>query len=219
MKNILWIPLMLLAVISLAACGDSDDEPSAPDQSEQPDDNGSDTTTPGGNGHYLVVYFSHTGTTERIANEIRSALNCDLTEIIPQIPYPSGNELYDRAHAEQDAIDAGEFPAIATDIEDFEEYDLMFVGFPIWSNRAATPVLAFLHNYADKLTNKRIALFASSGGSGITNSANEIYRLVPEAIFMNETLLNVFDRSRIAAWLDQLGAGSENKVEEETNGK
>ena len=65
----------------------------------------------------------------------------------------------------------------------------------------------------------RCSLFASSGGSGITNSANEIYRLVPEAIFMNETLLNVFDRSRIAAWLDQLGAGSENKVEEETNGK
>ena len=70
MKKLLLIPFMLLAVLSMAACGGGDDEPFTPEQPETPeqpggDDNEPDTPTPGGNGRYLVLYASRTNNTER----------------------------------------------------------------------------------------------------------------------------------------------------------
>lgn len=208
MKKFLLIPMMLLTISSMAACGDSDNEPENTEPTEQPDNE--ENAIQGGNGHYLVVYFSHTGKTERVANEIRTLLDCDQIMIVPQTAYPGGNAIYDRAHAEQDAIDQGTFPAINTNVESFGDYEIIFVGFPIWSNRIATPVQAFLHNHAEKLAGKQIALFASSGGSSIANSAREARQLVPQAIFKEETLLQTsFNQNRIESWLQQLGLNRE----------
>ena len=81
--------------------------------------------------------------------------------------------MLNRAQEELAAIRQGNYPAIKTSVEDFGNYDIVFVGYPIWYGSMATPMQTFLHNHASKLAGKRIALFASSGSSGISASVDE----------------------------------------------
>lgn len=86
MKKLMLIPFLLFTVLSMAACGGSDNEPITPEQPEtpdQPDGGDNDPVKPGGNGRYLVLYSSRTGTTERVAQTIRTTLDCDLVEVEP----------------------------------------------------------------------------------------------------------------------------------------
>ena len=94
MKKILLIPLMLLTMIPMAACSGSNADLILPEQ--QPENSGSgdedDSTdpadpTPGGNGRYLVLYCSRTGSTERMAQQIQKILDCDILEVEPQVAY------------------------------------------------------------------------------------------------------------------------------------
>lgn len=218
MKKLLFFPLILLAVMSLAACRSSGEEPFTPEQPEQPDTpgggNGSpDTPEPGGKGRYLVVYCSRSGNTERLARQIRTALDCDILEVEPQTAYESDyNAMLSRARRELDGIRQGNYPAIRTAVESFDGYDLVFAGYPVWHSSMATTMQAFLHNHAPKLGGKRIALFATSGGSGISTSVNEAKALCTGATVESSTLLLTSlaqVESRVAAWLGQLGVKRE----------
>ena len=100
----------------------------------------------------------------------------------------AANFLLNRAQEELAAIRQGNYPAIKTSVEDFGNYDIVFVGYPIWYGSMGTPMQTFLHNHASKLAGKRIALFASSGSSGISASVDEVRTLCSGATF-TETLL------------------------------
>ena len=178
MKKLLFITTVLLALLPQVACGNGNDEPLAPQQPEQPESpSGSDanedtpgTPTPGGNSRYLVVYASRSGNTERVAKEICTQLNGDLLEVEPETSYDDDyNAMLDRAQEELAAIRQGNYPPIKTSVEDFDKYDMIFVGYPIWYSSMATPMQTFLHNHASKLAGKTLALFATSGSSGITS--------------------------------------------------
>ena len=127
MKKLFLIPLILLATLMLtAAC--SEDEPLT---------DGQEQVTPGeddgeeGNGRYLVLYCSRTGNTERMAQTIQSTLDCDMIVVEPETPYEDDyNAMLDRAQAELDAIEQGNYPAITTSVESFDEYDIVFIGYP-----------------------------------------------------------------------------------------
>lgn len=221
MKKILWIPLLLLSMLSMAACGGSDEDPAAPEAPEQPENPGggdgeddpSDPTgpTPGANGRYLVLYCSRTGNTEQVAQQIQTALGCDILEVEPQTPYDSDYDaMLARAQAELAAIRQGNYPAVKTSVADFDRYDIIFVGYPIWYGSMATPMQSFLHGHASRLAGRRIALFATSGSSGISSSVSEARALCPGADF-TETLLLTSPTlsqtaSRVTAWLETLGA-------------
>ena len=230
MKRFLFIPFMLLAIMSLAACGGSDDNLLPPEEPEVPVEPtpGEDPEQPtpgGGNGRYLVLYCSRSGNTERMAQQIQTSLNCDILVVEPQTPYDTDyNDMLTRAQAELAAIRQGNYPAIRTSVESFEQYDTIFVGYPIWYGSMATPMQAFLHEHATKLTGKRIALFATSGSSGISTSVSEARALCSSATFTETLLLTSSTLSqmgdRVAAWLQQLGANrEENNNEEEQNMK
>lgn len=230
MKKFLLIPLMLLTMMSMAACGGSDDDPVTPETPEQPETPGGeeeddpDTPTPGGNGRYLVLYCSRTSNTERVAQQIQTALDCDILEVEPQTAYESDyNAMLSRAQSELAAIRQGNYPAIKTSVEDFDKYDMVFVGYPIWYGSIATPMQTFLHNHAPKLSGKRIALFATSGSSGISSSVSEARVLCSGATF-TETLLLTSSTlsqmaSRVTAWLEQLGANKEDNDNPSTSMK
>ena len=229
MKKILLIPFLLFAVLSMAACSDPNEEPLTPDQPEQPENPGgggndeapSEPTdpTPGGNGRYLVLFASRSGNTERMANEIRTQLDCDILEVEPQTPYDEdSNSMLSRAQEELAAIRQGNYPPVKTSVENFEDYDMVFVGYPIWHGSMATPMQTFLHNHAEKLSGKQIALFASSGSSGISTSVSEARALCPDAEF-TETLhltRNTLEQmeSHITSWLEQLNVNSNNNNNE-----
>ena len=132
----------------------------------------------------------------------------------PETPYEDDyNAMLDWAQAELDAIEQGNYPAITTSVESFDEYDIVFIGYPIWYSHIATPMQTFLHNHADLLAGKHIALFASSGSSGISTSEREAASLVPEASFEESLLLTSSSlgsvETRIPSWLEGLGANRE----------
>lgn len=224
MRKFLFIPLLLVTMMSMASCGGSDNDPLAPETPEQPENPGEgdddpDTPTPGGNGRYLVLYCSRTSNTERVAQQIQTTLDCDILEVEPQTDYASDyNAMLDRAQAELAAIRQGNYPAIKTSVESFEKYDIIFVGYPIWYGSMATPMQTFLHEHATKLAGKRIALFATSGSSGISSSVSEA-RALCTGITFTETLLLTSSTlaqmaGRVTTWLESLGASREDNNNE-----
>jgi menaquinone-dependent protoporphyrinogen IX oxidase len=111
-----------------------------------------------------------------------------MLEVVPETPYDNDyNTMLERAQQELSAIRSGNYPAIKTSLESFGNYDIIFIGYPIWHRHMATTMQTFLHNHAGKLSGKRIALFASSGSSDISISVNDARSLVPDATF-TETL-------------------------------
>lgn len=219
MKKLLWIPLLSVALLSVAACGGDGGEPFAPGQSgasERPDEeNGDKPDTPalGDSGRYLVLYASRTGNTERVAQRIQATLDCDMLEVEPQEPYDNDyNAMLERAQEELAAIRQGNFPPVKTSMENFDDYDIVFVGYPIWYGSMATPMQTFLHTHASKFAGKRIALFATSGSSGISASVSEARSLCPDATIIDRTLLLTSESlsqmaTRVPVWLEEIGAG------------
>lgn len=223
MKKLIMIPLLMLTFLSMAACSSPNEEPLNPGQPEQPEnpsdgddsDDNPDTPTPGGNGRYLVLFASRSGNTERMANEIREQLDCDILEVEPEVAYDNDyNAMLERSQKELAAIRQGNYPPIKTTMEKFDDYDIVFVGYPIWYGSMATPMQTFLHSHASKLAGKRIALFATSGSSGISTSVNEARNLCPDATIIEETLLLTSSTlsqmaTRVPAWLEEIGASRE----------
>lgn len=201
MKRLFFIPLMLIVSFAMAtACSDA----SMPAGEDESGNMGS------ADGRCLVLYCSRTGNTERMAQTISSTLECDIMEVVPSTPYEEDyNAMLDRAQAELDDIARGNYPAIATAVESFDDYDFIFVGYPIWFGHMATPMQAFLYNHAGLLAGKHIALFASSGSSGIGTSERDAAALVQDAVFEESLLLTSGSigsmDTRILAWLEELG--------------
>lgn len=159
---------------------------------------------------YLVLYCSRTSNTEGVAQRIGTALGCDVVEVEPETPYDTDyNAMLERAQQEQAAIEAGNFPPVKTSVESLEEYEVIFIGYPIWYGHMATPMQTFLHEHAAKLAGKRIALFATSGSSGISTSVSDARKHCPDAIYTESLLLTSSTlsqaESRVAEWLSDIG--------------
>lgn len=227
MKKILLMSCMLLTVLSTVACGDSKNEPFAsgrPESSGQPitpeeSEDQPDTPMAGGSERYLVLYCSRTSNTERVAQQIQATLGCDMAEVEPQTPYDNDyNAMLSRAQEELAAIREGHYPAVKTSVESFDDYDVLFIGYPIWYGSMATPMQSFLHQFASELAGKRIALFATSGSSGIASSVGEAQSLCSQASVLNQTLLLTSSmlsqmENRVAAWLEALGVNGKDPDE------
>ena len=209
----MWL-LLLTLVVGYSSCSESiKQEPSLDqeqnDQEEQEDPNWSV------NGRYLVIYASRSGNTENVAHQIQSTLNCDILEVEPITPYESDyNSMLTRAEQELNNIRNGNYPSIKTNVESFDEYDMIFVGYPIWHGHMATPMQTFLYEHADKLSDKRIALFATSGSSGISTSVNEAQSLCTNSTFTETLHLTASTLSemqnRVTEWLIAIDAMNEN---------
>lgn len=147
-----------------------DDAPENPpvDAIENPTDDAPEETA--ASAHILVAYFSATGTTKGVAENLAAALNADLYEITPQEPYTAEDLNYNdrttRATVEQNTPDVR--PAIAGSVENMEQYDTVFIGYPIWWGDAPRIVSTFAESY--DFTGKTAVAFCTSGGSGIATS-------------------------------------------------
>lgn len=216
MKRNLLILFLLLIVLSITACGKSED-PFIPKQTESKNENNdkSDTPTSGGDKRYLILYCSRTNNTEQVAQTIRTILNCDILEVEPQIPYDNDyNSMLGRVQKELEEIRQGNYPEVRTSVDNFDNYDIIFIGYPIWYSSMATPMQSFLHKHASKLSGKQMALFATSGSSGIATSVSEAQSICSESIFIEQSLLLTSStlpqmESRITEWLDRIGADRE----------
>lgn len=229
MKKLLLLPLLLSAVFAFAACGGSDDDP--PKQEQEQEENGGqqgsegseeEADTPTSGSRCLVVYASRSGKTEQVAQLIKSTLNCDILEVEPQTPYDDDySTMLRRGQDELAAIEEGQYPEIKTEVDNFDNYDLIIVGYPIWYGSMATPMQAFLHNHATKLAGKRVALFATSGSSGITGSVSVARSLCSGSTIVEQYLLLTSSTlsqmtTLVPQWLEQIGANQAQNSSGET---
>ncbi len=126
----------------------------------------------------LVVYFSHSGNTRVVAEQIARATGADVFEIVPEKPYPTDYDtVVDQARKE---IAAGVRPTLKNDMPDIGKYDVVFVGSPCWWATVAPPVTTFLasHDFAGKT----VAPFMTHEGSRMGRSEADIRSLCPGAV-------------------------------------
>ena len=115
----------------------------------------------------LVAYFSASGVTAKVAENLADAIGADIFEIQPEVPYTKAdlNWTDKKARSTIEMSDPTSRPAIAAKRDNMDEYGTIFVGFPIWWYIAPTTINTFLESY--NLKGKTIAPFATSGGSGM----------------------------------------------------
>lgn len=115
----------------------------------------------------LVAYFSCTGVTARAAQKLAEAAQADLYEIKPEQPYTQAdlNWSNKKSRSSLEMNDPTSRPAISGKVENMEQYDTVFVGFPIWWYVAPTIINTFLESY--DFSGKTVIPFATSGGSGM----------------------------------------------------
>ena len=119
----------------------------------------------------LVAYFSASGVTAKLAKLLADTIGADLHEIQPETPYTSADLdwMNKKSRSSVEMNDKSFRPAVANIVEDMEQYDRVFVGFPIWGYVAPTIINTFLEQY--DLTGRKVILFATSGGNGIPHTA------------------------------------------------
>ena len=138
----------------------------------------------------LVAYFSATGTTARAATRLAQAIGADLFEIVPERPYSAAdlnwNDKSSRSSVEM--ADESCRPAIASLVDNMDDYDTVYVGFPVWWYVEPRIVDTFLE--AHDLAGKTVVPFATSGGSGLGRAPQRMAELAPGARVAEGRMLN-----------------------------
>ena len=173
MKKIKWMSLLLIVVsclaFTLSACGGDDDKGKL------------DTTDPS---KVLVAYFSATGNTEKVAGYIAGATGGTLYEITPEVPYTSADLNYNdsSSRSTREQSDPSARPAISGNVENMKDYDVIFLGYPIWWGEAPKIIYTFLESY--DLSRKTIVPFCTSASSSIGSSATNLHSLASGATWL-----------------------------------
>ena len=233
MKKVITVLISLLMILSLAACGNSASQTGQPSTEEKPtagtvnseepaenSTNAENTDTSEGQTNesenpdileeqgtkVLVAYFSATNTTEGVAEHIANGLNADIYEIVPEEPYTDADLNYNdnnsRTTIEMNDPDAR--PAISGSVEDMEQYDIVFIGYPIWWGEAPRIVSTFVESY--DFSGKTIVPFCTSGGSGVGSSATNLEQLTDGADWLPGKRLNGSDsQDTVMEWVNGLG--------------
>ena len=138
----------------------------------------------------LVAFFSATGTTKRKAAELAKEAHADLYEIRPAVPYTREdlNWMNKKSRSSIEMDDRSSRPELAETEHDFSGYDEIFIGFPIWWYTAPTIINTFLETF--DLKDKKIMLFATSGGSDIGTAVEDLRKLYPELNIAGGKLVN-----------------------------
>lgn len=190
MKKLTALLLSVVLVLSLAACGSASKpassttqpETSAPTEQPATEPSESSSTTPAESepetqpetGKTLVIYYSASGNTARVAKDIAEAAGADLFEIVPTEVYTSEDLNWtnpdSRVSREHDDESLRDVPLTTTEVPDWDSYDTVFIGYPIWWGIAAWPVDTFVKN--NDFTGKTVIPFATSSSSGMGQSGS-----------------------------------------------
>lgn len=195
MKKAITLLMSILLVFSLVACGNQNSvsnsqttEPtesttpeSTPESSQQPSESSTEAPTEssdeaqeteGESGKTLVVYFSASGNTEAVAGYIAEAANADTFELVPAEPYSDEDLDWtadgSRVNKEHDDESLRDIELVETTAPDWDSYDTVFIGYPIWWGIAAWPVNGFIE--ANDFTGKTVIPFCTSSSSGLGES-------------------------------------------------
>ena len=153
----------------------------------------------------LVAYFSASGVTAKAAKTLSEAAGTDLYEIKPAVPYTRAdlNWMDKKSRSSVEMNDRSARPALTDRDADISAYDTILLGFPVWWYTAPRIINSFLESY--DFSGKKIVLFATSGGSGLGNTAKDLAASCPGAVILEGKVLNWhFSRDALKKWVETL---------------
>lgn len=177
--------------------------------SEKADDDEKVDSEPESNAKILVAYFSATGTTKTLAEYATDAMGADLYEITPEEPYTDEDLDYgnDQSRSSLEMNDSDARPSISGSVENMEQYDIIFLGYPIWWGDSPRIIASFVESY--DFSGKTIVPFCTSGGSGIGSGARNLHDLAASDVtwLEGEHLNSGSSRYDMVNWIGGLGLG------------
>ena len=228
-KKLLSLSLAAVMALSLAACGQSDatddsqsagpnqEETSTPAPTPTPE-NGEDTSAPdasepedsqsGENGGVLVVYYSATGNTEAVAGYIAEATGGDLFELEPAEPYNDADlnwtDENSRVTLEHEDESLRDVELVADTVDNWDSYDTVFIGYPIWWGIAAWPVDGFVE--ANDFTGKTVIPFCTSSSSGLGQSGELLAEMAGTGDWLEgQRFRSSASQEDVTEWVASLG--------------
>lgn len=218
-KKITAVILTLAMTVGLmTGCGTSDGSQSASDSDGQTTDAGAEATdetvgettedTSASNGNTLVVYYSATGNTRNVAETLADITGGDLFEIEPAEPYTDEDLDWtnddSRVSREHDDESLRDVELVSTTVDNWDSYDTVYIGYPIWWGIAAWPVDGFVK--ANDFTGKTVIPFCTAASSGIGDSGNLLRDLAGTGDWKDgERFRGGASGSDIRSWVDSLG--------------
>lgn len=195
-KYVTIILTIILLCLGLSACANGDFG----------GDNGNDRPPHGdtGGNKVLIAYFSATGTTQSIAEKIADETSGTLYEMIAEVPYTEEDlRYYTDSRADREQSDSSVRPAISGSVENMEQYDIVFLGYPIWHGQAPRIIFTFLESY--DFTDKTVVPFCTSHSSGIGSSDRNLHSLASGATWLDGRRFSGSEsESAISEWIDGL---------------
>ena len=163
MKNMKWIPILAIVAVTAVSCG--------PKKETQKEEAKKDAPK------MLVLYYSQTSNTKAVATEIATRLGADIEEIVPVNPYDGDFQAtIERCMQEREQAVVTEIQPLTVDVT---QYDVLFIGYPVWFGTYAPPVITFL-NQVD-LSGKKIVPFCTFGSGGLESSMKDLAEAQPQA--------------------------------------
>ena len=195
MKLLRFFPAIVIAIaiaIALTACAKSGE------QSTQSSTNQTKEMKT------LVAYFSASGVTKGVAEQLAQTIGADLHEITPEQPYTAADLDWNnkKSRSSVEMADSTSRPAITAKLQNIEQYDTIYVGFPIWWYTAPTIINTFMESY--DFSGKTLIPFATSGGSSITKACDDLKRTYPNVNWLPGRLLNNATADQLKQWTDSL---------------
>ncbi|MCD8195721.1 MAG: aldo/keto reductase [Lachnospiraceae bacterium] len=226
MKRFITVVLLVCMIVGLVACGSGNAESSSDSESGSISDadsqsetereaeetgtveeerGGEDSGNVSSGANILVAYFSCTGTTEQIAGWISDETGADSYEIVAEDPYTEEDlAYYTGGRADQEQADDSARPAISGSVENIGQYDVIFLGYPIWHGEAPRIISTFLESY--DLSNVTIIPFCTSHSSDIGSSAENLHDLCSDTVTWMDGRRFSGDatESDVVEWIDSL---------------
>ena len=219
-KKIIAILLTgIMAIGLITGCGASNEKKSASDNDTQTsstkesgnkgtDPNSKRTTDTTGNGKTLVVYYSASGNTKDVAEKIAKITDADLFEIEPVEPYTDDDLDWtnndSRVSREHDDESLRDVELVSTSVENWDSYDTVYIGYPIWWGIAAWPVDNFVKD--NDFTGKTVIPFCTAASSGIGDSGNLLEEMTGTGDWKEgERFHGGASESDISSWIESLG--------------
>lgn len=218
MKKLIALLLSLMLVFSLAACGNNpqaaetepatstpvSEETQEPETSEETE--AADTESTGGK--TLVVYYSASGNTENVSNVIAKTRGADLFELEPVEPYSNDDLNWtnddSRVTREHENEDERDVELVSATVDNWSEYDTVFIGYPIWWGIAAWPVDEFIET--NDFTGKTVIPFATSASSGMGQSGELLAEMAGTGDWQEgQRFRSGASEDDIVAWVEGLG--------------
>ena len=181
----------------------NDGENETPNEPENPEEPGDNPDTPSGDSKILVAYFSWGGTTQRMAEEIVRQTGADIFRIEPVVPYPT--EYTPCTEVAREEKDNNARPAIAGEVENWSDYDTVFIGCPVWWWTTPMIICTFAESY--DFEGKTVVPFCTYASTYRDETLARIVELTPDADHLTGEGLTSgrINEQNISSWLNEIG--------------